>query len=66
MLYDSRLPPPKRKFKILGQQVDSGFVEVEYSVWIRGRVVRVLSLRTKGPEFDPSVRPLVEKIANHC
>ena len=34
-------------------------------MWIRGRVVKALSLGFKGPEFDPSVRPSVVKIANH-
>ena len=28
-------------------------------------MVRALSLESKGPEFDPSVRPSVVKIANH-
>ena len=34
--------------------------------WIRGRVVRELSLGSKGPGFDPPVRSSVVKIANHC
>ena len=35
-------------------------------LWICGRVVRALSLGSKGPEFDPSMRLSVVKIANHC
>ena len=31
-----------------------------------GRVVRELSLGSKGLEFDPSMMPSVVKIANHC
>ena len=35
-------------------------------IWIRGWVVRASSLRSKGPEFELSFRPLVVKIATHC
>ena len=35
-------------------------------LWIRGQVIRESSLGFKGPEFDPSVRRSVVKIANHC
>ena len=41
------------------------FKSIVKSMWIRGRVVKALSLGFKGPEFDPSVRPSVVKIANH-
>ena len=35
-------------------------------MWIRGRPVRALSFVSKDSEFNPSVRPSVVKIANHC
>ena len=38
--------------------------ELEY-VWIRGRVAKVLSLKSKGHELDTLACPVV-KIANHC
>ena len=53
---------------ILIVQTDDGgmCLLVFYLLWIRGRVVRALRLGSKGPEFDPSVRPSVVIIANHC
>ena len=36
------------------------------SSWNRGRIVRVLGLRYKVPEFDPYMRLSVVEIANHC
>ena len=34
-------------------------------LWIRRRMVKALSLRSKDPVFDPAMRSSVVKIANH-
>ena len=37
-----------------------------FFLWIRGRMVRLLSLVSKDFEFIPFVRPSVVEIYNHC
>ena len=43
-----------------------GIFGAQNYLWIRGRPVRALSLVSKDSDFNPSVRPSVVKIANHC
>ena len=47
-------------------EVTEKLTNISIISWIRGRVVKALSIGLKGPEFDPPVRPLLVKIANHC